>query len=125
MFINIYNLLSINKEFKTLNKAPIKQDALGISIMNSNTCFVFFTLLSSCCFSSALKCYLCKDPSTDPGNCSSVKYLDTWEIDECSGSCYQGWGKKALGKPFRYRFVNPTGKVLSSQGTSIKNPAKK
>ena len=93
--------------------------------MNSNTCFVFFTLLTSCCFSSALKCYLCKDPSTDPGKCSSVKYLDTWEIDECSGSCYEGWGKKALGKPFRYRFVNPTGKVLSSQWTSIENPAKK
>ena len=50
---------------------------------------------------------------TDPGNCSNETYLDTWEIDECSGSCYQGWGKEKLdifpfrGPPFRYRFVNP------------------
>ena len=47
----------VNKGFKTLVKAPIKTRPL--SIMNLNLCLVSLMLVTSSCFTSALKRYRC------------------------------------------------------------------
>ena len=48
----------VNKGFKTFSKASVKTKR--ISIMNLNFYSVFFILLTSCCYTSALYCLQCE-----------------------------------------------------------------
>ena len=52
----------VNKGLKTFSKASIKTKR--ISIMNLNFCSVFFILLTSFCFTTALQCYKCEGVDT-------------------------------------------------------------
>ena len=76
----------VHKGFKTLTKTPIKTKHL--SIMNLTFYLVFFILLTSFCFTSALKCYRCEEKNSD--FCSRLDNKNSWEIVECSGSCFSG-----------------------------------
>ena len=53
----------VHKGFKTFTKTLIKTK--HISIMNLTFYLVFFVLLTSCCFTSALKCYRCVEENPD------------------------------------------------------------
>ena len=113
----------LHAEFKT--RAPIKTS--HISIMNLNFCLLFFMLLTSCCFTSALLCYKCGNKNTDFKYCLTsmdCKYVMksepyksngetscNWEIIQCSGSCFYEWKdfRNSFGTVKRSvtRFVNP------------------
>ena len=91
-----------------------------IHIMNLSFCLVFFILLN---FTSALKCYKCeeKNPDADLSNgfCSRLYNKNSWEIVECSGSCFSG--SKAhpslQGHRVGQRFLNPTYCIVTSRST--------
>ena len=75
---------------------------------------VFFISLTSCYFTSALKCYNCEEKNSDAtlinGFCSRSYNKNSWEIVECSGSCFSGSEPHPYlqGKRVGQRFVNPT-----------------
>ena len=75
---------------------------------------IFFISLTSCCFTSALKCYKCEEKNPDAtlinGFCSRSYNKNSWEIVECSGSCFSGSEPHPYlqGKRVGQRFVNPT-----------------
>ena len=94
----------VHKGFKTLTKTPIKTKHL--SIMNLTFYLVFFILLTSCCFTSALKCYRCEEKNTD--FCSRLDNKNSWEIVDCSGSCFSGARARSPSLQGRTRFVNQT-----------------
>ena len=79
--------------------------------MNLTFYLVFFILLTSCCFTSALKCYRCveENPDADLSNgfCSSLDNLNSWEMVECSGSCFSGYST-VQGHRVGQRFINQT-----------------
>ena len=85
-----------------------------ISTMSLNFYFVFFILSTSSWFTSALKCYKCeeKNPDADLINsfCSRLYNKNSWEIVECSGSCFSGSkpNPNVQGRRVGQRFVNPT-----------------
>ena len=82
----------VHKGFKTLTKTLIKTK--HISVMNLTFYLVFFISLTSCCFTSALKCYKCEELNPETtlinGFCSRLNNKNRWEIVECSGSCFSG-----------------------------------
>ena len=85
-----------------------------ISTMSLNFYLVFFILSTSSWFTSALKCYKCeeKNPDADLINsfCSRLYNKNSWEIVECSGSCFSGSkpNPNVQGRRVGQRFVNPT-----------------
>ena len=95
-----------------LTKTPIKTKHL--SIMNLTFYLVFFISLTSCCFTSALKCYKCEEKNPDAvlinGFCSRLYNKNSWETVECSGSCFSGSEPHPYlqGHRVGQRFVNPT-----------------
>ena len=107
MFINFWFI--VHEGFKTFSKTLIKTK--HISIMNLTFYLVFFILLTSCCFTSALKCYRCveENPDADLSNgfCSSLDNLNSWEMVECSGSCFSGYST-VQGHRVGQRFINQT-----------------
>lgn len=82
--------------------------------MSLNFYIVFFILSTSSWFTSALKCYKCeeKNPDADLINsfCSRLYNKHSWEIVECSGSCFSGSkpNPNVQGRRVGQRFVNPT-----------------
>ena len=87
--------------------------------MSLNFYFVFFILSTSSWFTSALKCYKCeeKNPDADLINsfCSRLYNKNSWEIVECSGSCFSGSkpNPNVQGRRVGQRFVNPTYSLTS------------
>ena len=77
--------------------------------MNLNFCYVFFTLLSSCCFTSALKCYSCKDPITDgefvkKKQCKKATWV--WKINSFSDQRWKLDGSVLKNKAGVWKSVN-------------------
>ena len=110
MFINFWFI--VHKVFKTLSKTLIKMK--HITTMSLNFYLIFFILSTSSWFTSALKCYKCeeKNPDADLINsfCSRLYNKNSWEIVECSGSCFSGSkpNPNVQGRRVGQRFVNPT-----------------
>ena len=98
--------------------------------MNLNFCLLFFILVSSCCFTSALLCYKCGSRNAahefkyclTPADCKQVMNFEpfksnsgdvcNWQTIQCSGSCLYEWTEDTITfghafdhRPYTRRFV--------------------